>query len=220
MQIRPCYFQASVLLLTVGLSLPSFPASAQEGAADTTVPTQVVESRIAEIQASTDLDEAIRARLLDDYRKTIGFVEIARSYTDKANAYAQTRESAPEETRKIRGQLEKAAADTAELKLDLAEDASAQQIEARLQSEQANQAAVSAKFSSLGQQLAAESNRPRVIRERLLEASKLVDKLAADLKASVASDQPQSMGEARGWALSAQTAATNAEIRIDRKSVV
>jgi len=212
MQSRQRLIQDWAHLLVASMCLAACPAIAQEGLSDIAVSQQIVESRIAEVQAATDLDEAIRSRLIEDYRKTLGFIETTRAYNEKANAFGQARDSAPRETEAIREKLGRAAA--APVEVELSAGATSVEIESRLQTERANQAAVAATLNSLEQQLAAESRRSRVVRERLLEASKLVDKLAIDLQSSIAPDQSPLVREAQRWVLVAQTTAINAEIRM------
>jgi len=197
-----------------GLCMASLQSAAQELTSNTEVSPRVIETRIKEIQAATDLDEEARTGLIENYRRALGYIETARSDAAKADAFAQARESAPEQTRVIRDQLEQAQADPAALMSDLAEDASAREIEQRLRKERANQAAVSAKLAGLEQQLAAEANRPRIVRQRLLEASSLAEKLAGDLTLSPPPDQSPQLTEARRWVLSTQASAANAEIRM------
>lgn len=178
------------------------------------VSRQAVEARINEVESSTNLDEDARTGLIESYRRTLGFLEATRSSSTAADAFAQARETAPEETQRIRDELERAGTESVTVELDLADDASAQEIEQRLQLERANQAAVAAKLANLEQQLAAQTNRPEEVRRRLVDARQLTDKLAADIQLPPPPDEPALLAEARRWSLLAQAAATTAEIRM------
>jgi len=215
MRSRPLSIQVSFFVLLAWFGMAAFPARA----ADTTDPTstvsaQVVESRIKEVEASTTLDDEARNALVEDYRRILSFIETASTYAQNADAFGRASKSAPNEAQAIREQLEQEDANPSEVELNLPADASAREIDARLQTERANQAAVSAKQSSLEQQLALEANRPRVVRDRLVEASKLLDQLAADASIAEAPDQPPLVAEARRWIVSAQAAATSIEVRM------
>jgi potassium efflux system protein len=196
-----------------GLCCVTLQSAAQELTSNTEVSPQVIETRIKEIQAATDLDEETRTGLIENYRKALGFIETARDSSAKADAFARARESASEEAQAIREKLAQAA-DSGDVMLDLADDASAREIEQSLQKERANQVAVSANFAGLEQQLAAEANRPRIVRQRLLDASRLTERLAGELKLPPPPDQSTLLTEARRWVLSTQAAAANAEIRM------
>jgi len=212
MHKRLRHISVPVVLALVGLAGLPFKALTQELINGAEVSRQVVETRIEEVESSDNLDEETRAGLLESYRRTLGFMEAARSNSAAADAYAQARESAPAETQRIRNDLERAQADSPEVELDLADDAAAREIEQRLQLERANQAAVAAKLGNLDQQLAAQSNRPAIVRQRLVEASQLTDKLAADLQLTPPADELALVTEARRWSLSTLAAATTAEI--------
>jgi len=197
-----------------GLCFVTLQSAAQELTSNTEVSPQVIETRIKEIQAVTDLDEVTRTGLIENYRKALGFIETARASSAKADAFARARESAPEEAQAIRDKLAEMAADSGEVMLDLADDVSAREVEQSLQKERANQAAVSANLAGLEQQLAAEANRPQIVRQRLLDASQLTERLAGELKLPPPPDQSTLLTEARRWVLSTQAAAANAEIRM------
>ena len=207
-----CHRQAPVILAMVGLCMTSFQSAAQELTSNTEVSPQVIEARIQEAQANTDLDEQARTALIEHYRRALGFIETARADAAKADAFARAGESAPDEARVIHEQL--AQAGTAALISNLADDASAREIDQHLQKERANQAAVSAKLAGLEQQLAAETSRPQIVRQRLLETSSLTEKLAGDLQLSPPPDQLPQLTEARRWVLSTQAFAANVEIRM------
>jgi potassium efflux system protein len=222
MRTRLCHLKAPIWLLLSALLLSPLQASAQapaqasvqEQAITAGVSRQVIETRIEEAQAATDLDESSRAELIKYYRQALGFMEAQLSNTTSADAYAQSGDSVPQKTRQIREKLEQAQANPVEVTLDVAEDASAQQIEQRLQRERANQAAVAAQLGSLEQQLAAQVNRPDIVRQRLVEASHLTDNLASDLSLLPPPGESTLVAEARRWVLSTQAAAVNAEIRM------
>jgi len=197
-----------------GLGIPSFQGSAQELISNTEVSEKIVQTRIEEVQAKSDLDDDVRQQLLESYRKTLEYIETERFNSAQADAFAQARESAPEEAFSIREQLDAAETQAEEVTLDLAADASAREVELRTQTERANQAAVSAKLAGLEQQLAAESNRPRIVRQILLEASEKAEQLANDLKLASPPGELPLFSEARRWAMSTQAAAANAEIRM------
>ena len=187
---------------------------AQELATGAEVSTQIVEARIAEVRNAANLDDETRTELIENYRRVMSQLEATRSNSTAADVFEQAGKSAPDETQKLREALEQAQVDSPSVELDLDDDAAARTIEQRLQLERANQAAVAAKIGNLDQQLAAQANRPAIVRQRLVEASQLTEKLATDLQISPPPDELALLTEARRWSLSTQAAATNAEIRM------
>jgi potassium efflux system protein len=180
---------------------------------EVTVSVKIVESRINEVEASTTLAEDERYSLIEKYRKILGYIETADTYSDRAGAFAEAGALAPKITQGIREKLEEKAEAAVVEELDLAADATAREIESLLQTAKANQAAVAAILASREQLLAAEANRPKVIRERLVEASKLLETLANDIKSSSVGKSVL-LAESDRWLLSAQGAAMNAEVRM------
>ena len=192
----------------------SLKVQAQELATGAEVSTQIVEARIAEVRSAANLDDETRTELIENYRRVMSQLEATRSNSTAADVFEQAGKSAPDETQKLREALEQAQVDSPSVELDLDDDAAARTIEQRLQLERANQAAVAAKIGNLDQQLAAQANRPAIVRQRLVEASQLTEKLATDLQISPPPDELALLTEARRWSLSTQAAATNAEIRM------
>jgi hypothetical protein len=74
---------------------------------DSTITVEALQARIAEVEASSTLDEPAKGRLTELYRKALTELERARSLREMAEYYQQARRIAPDETRAIRIQLEK-----------------------------------------------------------------------------------------------------------------
>jgi potassium efflux system protein len=214
MRSRHHHFLILFVLTMGGLGLSSVQSFAQDRLANSEVSEKVVKTRIEEVEAKRDLEDDVRQQLLESYRKTLEFIETERGNSVQADVFAQARESAPAEALSIREELEAAEAGSSEVTLDLEADASARGIEQRLQTERANQAAVSAKLAGLEQQLAAETNRPRVVRQILLAASQKSEELADALKLRTPPDELPLFTEAQRWSMSTEAVATNSEIRM------
>jgi potassium efflux system protein len=213
MHSRIRYFQIPALMVMAGLGIASLELAAQQPDPNALVSEKIIEARIQEV-AAAELDEDIRRQLNENYRKALGYIETERVNSAKAEAFAQARETAPGEANAVREKLEEMRANQTDVTLNLPSDASARQIEQQLQTEKANEAAVSAKRSTLEQQLAVESNRPKDVRQALLNASETADKLAAELKLPAPPGELPRLTESRRWVMSIQAAAANAEIRM------
>jgi potassium efflux system protein len=204
-------FLTQMAIAVIGIA--SFQIVAQELGFEANISEKMIESRIEEVK-TTEPDEETRQQLNENYRKALGYIEAARINSVNAELFAQARESAPGEASALREELEDKQTSQAEVTLDLATDASTREIEQRLRTEKANQAAVTAKLGALEQQLAAEVNRPQVVREGLLTASESADNLASEAKLAPSADENPLLSESRRWVISTQAAAANAEIRM------
>jgi potassium efflux system protein len=205
-------FPIFALMLVVGIGMLPAQLKAQESSPGSSVSEKMINARIQETE-TMDLDDEIRQQLTENYRQAIGFIESARIASSKAEFFEQARQSAPDEAVAVREKLDAMLASQAEVTLELPDNASARDIEQRLQTEKANQAAVSAKLGTLAQQLAAESNRPQEVRQILLDAKVTVNRLAEGLKLPAPPGELSVLTESRRWVLSTHTAAANAEIR-------
>ena len=66
---------------------------------------EILESRLREAEASSELDEAARVALLDHYRKAISLIEQQRSYEKSTAEFIKARESSPKQTSALRKQV-------------------------------------------------------------------------------------------------------------------
>jgi len=199
--------------LSLGLWLSSYPALAQDAPADTGVSTKLIEARLAEVEANQALEADTRKSLVGLYRKALGFAEAVRSESAAANAFAQAREGAADEALQLRQQVAEAEAASKDVVLDLPQDASARDVERRLNQERASRAAATTKLSGIEQKLTVEANRPGVVRQNLVKAKELSEKLSGDLKAQPPADEAPLFTEAGRWVLTTRIAALAAEIR-------
>lgn len=86
------------------------------------------------------------------------------------------------------------------------------QVEQALLSEKANQAAVDAKLAKIKKQLAAETDRPAAIHQRIIEIRQLQAQIESDLNQPAPTDDQTVLNQARRWHLEAQRGALDAEI--------
>ena len=86
---------SSILLLLACTSLLSSIALAQSVASpESSVTTELLESRIKETEASNELDDVAKKVMLDLYRKSVSLVEQQRTYEAATQEFAKARESA------------------------------------------------------------------------------------------------------------------------------
>ncbi len=202
-------FRLTALLLLLAPLQQAFPA-------DPAVPVtaDTVKAKINEVEAASDIDEATKAKLTERYRKTLTYLEKAKSSGANTEAYRDALQSSPAETEALREKIEKTRETSATAELNISDDTPLAAIEQLLLKEKANRTAVDAKLNYLDEQLAAEVGRPSVARERISVASQRKQTLDVQLKLPASADEPQQIAEARRWLLESENAALSAEIRM------
>ena len=173
-----------------------------------------METRLAEVKASSDYNEQTKTTLSDLYHKVLTNLEAAESNSSAATTFSQARESAPADAKQVRAALEKAEKDNQPVTIKVSATTPLADVEQLLLKEKADQAAVDAKLTSLEEQLDQEDGRPELARQRLSQARQQLDDLNARLKQAPAADEPAILSEARRWNRQAQIRALNAEVNM------
>jgi hypothetical protein len=94
----------ALLIVIVTFFLPTELLLADEPPIAVTVDS--LNAKIEAIRATTELEEKTRARLEELYKKTISYLEAARSNKETAAAFGRARDTASPEAAVIRKQLE------------------------------------------------------------------------------------------------------------------
>ncbi len=204
-----------VLLLCACWSLLSPIAQAQsptspEGGAT----VELLESRIQEIEVSSDLDEESKQALLDLYRKTISLIEQRQSYEAAASEFINARESAPQQTAILRQQLQNL--ETMALQQLPGElfRQSLPQLEQQLLSEKANLSGLSSSLAEIEVSLEKQTQRSQQVLDRLSEARQRQSEIADTLQLPPPENQLPRLVEARSWSLEQEAGALSAEIEM------
>jgi potassium efflux system protein len=209
-----CAFRGLCLPLLLLVVQPVFPAAPETGLeSGATVTIETLKAKINEVEAATSLEEATRTSLIDLYRSAITFLEKAAASKSKAEDYRSARASAPGQAKTIREKLEKQRADPSEVTIGVTEKTPLTEVEQETLKEKANAAAVEAKLNGLEAQLAAEADRPNIIRQQLTKNKQRQGKIAIELQLPAPADQPPALIEAKRWALQSEAEALNAEIQ-------
>ncbi len=203
----------TALLVMACLALPGAMPLLAQGTGPTALSAPVIEQRIKEIEAASDIDDETRSRLQEQYRRALGYLEAAEASKRTRQQFASARETAAGQAKKEREALVKLEAEQTEVKLDIAEESSASVIEQLLNQEKANRAAVDAKLNDLETRLKTEANRPAEIRQRLIEARDQTGTIADQLNTPAPAAESARDTEARRWVLQTQAAAVSAEIQ-------
>ena len=185
-------------------------AVATGGAA--TVTADTLQARLAEIEASTTLDEESRASLTETINKALANLKTAQDNKATTDSYIQLRAAAPAQIMEIRAQLGKAKETPAEIRVSSTLDTPFEAIEQELLQEKANLAAVEAKRSDLEVQLESAKGRPAVIPTQLAAAKQAREDLESEQKLPAPANELAWKTEARRWSQSTRIAALRSEI--------
>jgi potassium efflux system protein len=179
-----------------------------------TVTPDILKTKLQEVEATAGLDEAVKGKLTELYRKALSQLETSRSYNAAAQAFIQARETASAEAKAVRQKLERAERTEPEVKLSVSEKTPLPEVEQQLLKEKANLAAVEAKLAELEEHLAVQAERPTVAQQRLTEARQRQEELAAALKLSPPADELPLLTEAKRWVVETQRLSLSQEMRM------
>jgi potassium efflux system protein len=214
---------ALILALGIGWTAAAAPApaaSAADAASGSTAgldPTLksaltpgFLENKIKETESATDLDDAAKARLTEQYRKALSSLEATSALDAKATAYKESLEKAPREAQAIRKKLA-AAAQPVE-KTPLPDGEKVPDIEQRLAKTQADATAVAAKLSEIEKELESSTNRPTEARQTIGEAKQELDDIESEIQLPPPQGEPSDLTDARRWALVARRQALRSQV--------
>ena len=220
----PC---ALMLSLTLGIGFAN--AFAQEATPDVTdaapvtdagldptlksaLTREFLETKIKETEAATDLDEAAKTGLTEQYRKAMSALEAANALEAKAGAYKQALETAPEQVKAIRETLASPDATRSHQPEALPDDATVTEVEQRLAKTQADAAAVAAKLAEIEKELESSAIRPAAARQSIAEAKRELESLETEIELPPPEGEAQALNDARRWTLIARRQSLRAQI--------
>ncbi len=175
--------------------------------------TSQIETKLAEVDASTALDEAGKAALTEQYRRALANLEAARTFEAKASEFSKALTTAPTETATIQQRQEKRKpADEAQPAIP--DDLPTDEISQRLNQVMADAAAEETRLGELDKLIERGTSRPGEIRARLSEVRTALDQLGTELAQPAASDVSADLTQARQWALETRRQALLAEARM------
>ncbi|TNG01307.1 MAG: mechanosensitive ion channel [Gammaproteobacteria bacterium] len=178
------------------------------------VTAEVLKSKIAETEAATNLEEQTKTRLIELYRKALTYIEKTQSYKTDSKTFAEARNSAPADTKKLRKSLEKKQTVSPTKTLKITEKTPLSELEQLLQKEKADLAAVEAKLSDLKKRHESLIERPNAARQKLIDTRRKQDAVLAERKSAPPDGELAALTQARGWALETHARALSAEIKM------
>jgi potassium efflux system protein len=179
-----------------------------------TVTQETLQANIQEAEASTELDESTRKKLIELYRSALAYLKEAGSHDSAAREFRKARESASALARAIREELDKQQQSGGNITTGVTDKTPLAEVSQILLKEKANLAAVDAVLSDLQERLLSESDRPNLARKRLTAAKQRMDKIAVELRQLATADTSPRLIEAQQWSLQSESKALGAEIKM------
>ena len=219
--------RAYLVCLVIGLA-PSLapgapPASDAQsvGSASSETPTAgQIESKIAEVESATSLNDADKAALTEQYRRALANLESLRSYEERAAEYAKSLETAPKETAEIQGRLDRSGTPQEDDATSDYRKLSAEQIAGQLNKVLADAAIQETRISELEKVIDSMGARPGDARARITALKQSLDEVDTELAQPAAGEQPADAAQARRWALETRRQALWAEGRMLEQELV
>jgi len=168
----------------------------------------LLESRIKETEASSDPDSAA---LLDLYRKSISLIEQQKNYVEATQKFIQARELAPQQSSRLREQLEKLETSVLEKLPDSLSRKALPELEQQLLSEKSDLTGLTSTLDGLEAALGTQAQRPEQVRQRLNEGRKSQLQVQEKLELMASQGQSSRLAEAQRWALEHELRTLNAE---------
>ena len=214
------YHLIQIAVLLIGLlgtaSWAAPPTSGPAGAGS--LSKKLVESKLKETEAATDLDEQSKTSLTELYRKILSNLEATHTGNASTQQFIQARENAAGEAVKLNATLEKKRKHAKPVDLKISAKTPLADLEQMLLKEKADYAAVDAKLSGLNDLLDQENARPVQARKQLTDARQQLEVLNTQLQQAVSNNASDALAEAQRWNLQSRVQALNAEInRLDQE---
>ena len=145
----------------------------------TTISQDTIKRKLDALESDTSLDKETRSTLESLYRKAIANLESISAHENAILGFTSAQKEAPEQTRALRQKSIEIQKASPLLSLQNSAD---EKLEALLLKEKANLASVEAKLTKASESLKYHTERPQIIRQRLIEANREANGIANRLQ--------------------------------------
>jgi potassium efflux system protein len=188
------------------------PLFGQEGTARATLTPEQIQSRIAAVRESEQVDELARTRAVQLYQQAIANLETTRANRQTIESYRKTAGTAPEQVATIHAAIERRGTMDPLAVLNITPATRLEKLEQDLESELANLSAIEARLAALEADLESETQRPAQVRERIAAARLLVEETPGSAALRHPAEQGPFMTEAARWSAETRAGALRSEI--------
>jgi len=162
--------------------------------AEDSLTPEIVQARLAEIEASSELEEGVKARALEHYRLAIDYLRAGQQWAEQAQRYSQARADAPIKLTTIKEELAKP---PAEPKPEVPPDASLAQMEQWLAQREADLAVAQNEVTELDKERKRRADRKLKAPQDTAVAKQQLAEVQKELDAGALSDEPTAASAAR-----------------------
>jgi len=184
----------------------------QEGIIRATLTPEQIQSRIAAVRESKEIDDAVRPQVIELYQQAITNLETTRANRQTIESYRETAGTAPEQVAAIRARIERRGNADPVAALNITPATRLEKLEQDLESELANLSAIEAKLAALEADLETETQRPAQVRERIAAARLQLEETSAAAASRHPAQQGPFLSEAGRWSAETRIEALRSEI--------
>ena len=224
-QTRFLHWLSACLVAFFAAMSAAAPASADSPVpqlgADRSISAEQIESAIVAVKARDGLDEETRRKTIDQLRDAQAQLQNATSARAAAAGLAESIQTAPAETEKLRKQLDAGASPAADAaSLDISEQIPLPELEQALATKLAEIAAAEARLEGLDSQLETLANQPGRARIRITELRGGMGELQAIIDAEAPPGEAPMVADARKLATQLRLEARTAELNRLEQEIV
>ncbi|MEN8214344.1 MAG: mechanosensitive ion channel domain-containing protein [Pseudomonadota bacterium] len=215
-RVIPLYQLTLALLLLAAANSAAAETAAPQLDADTLVSEERLNKAIDSAQESTQLDKAVREKLIELYKSTIELRQEVQTHNAAAAEFIRDREESPGKIEAImedfRKQEKSEVSDRQAQQID--DEAATPELEQRLVALKAALTAANNRVASLNQQLESLKQRPEEISQQIATATQRLQEVDDEMKYPAPADQLPLLSEAQHWDLATRSAALSSEIEM------
>ena len=203
---------ASFILVPSAFAQESPPT--QPAAGELSVET--IQQQLTTIEQDKSLEEGLKTRLLEAYRQTLGDLQRAADWANKAADFEKVRLEAPDRLEKIRVELAKPPAPTSP---EVPPDASLQRLEQELSQAEAELKTAREETANLDQERKRRADRRAELPAKTAAAKQRLEEVQRELEVPPKTDEPPQVLAARKLGLQANRRALEEEIKSAEREV-
>jgi len=171
-------------------------------------------AKIDEVEGNKEIEEGLKNQVLELYRQASSRLETSKQYRASTEKYKADIEVAPEETKRVRQNLEEAKSKVGGVEFEILAEATTKDLESLLTKEHSDLTELKSNISQYDSQIKLEEDRPANARQQLIDAKQKLDEIEKDLKAQPPSGESQLLTEARRILLEVKKQARQTEINM------
>jgi potassium efflux system protein len=194
---------------------PPSPTGPEIEAVELTV--EAIEARIKQVEETADLDEALKAKILEAYRQALEQLRIQGQWKETADEFEQKKRDAPRALEEIGVELARPAA---EPEPEVPDGASLEQLEQLLAQQEAALSSLESAVAALEGERQRRADRKLTIPTDTASARQKLDEVTTELGAAPPPDEPPALTLARRMLLTVRKAAYEQEMDAYEKEVL